>query len=108
VNPLDAVRSIKRPSLKRPSIEWRIPSPWLIGAVLVVAVWIGWAIYVAADRGVNAGLGVLVAWPALLLLAAIVATPFVAIAYLVRYLRNRPDDGGPEGDENITGETFPL
>jgi hypothetical protein len=113
VNPLDAVKSIKRPSLKRPSFKrpslkrpsikrpsikrpslsvpsLSIPSPWLVGAVLLVLTWIGWAIYTATDRGADAGLGVLVAWPTLLLMAGLVAAPFAAIAYfVVRLVRDR-------------------
>jgi hypothetical protein len=126
VNPLDAVKSIKRPSLKRPSFikrpsfkrpsvnlpSFSIPSPWLVGAVLLVAVWIGWAIYTAADRGFNAGLGVLVAWPTLLLLAAIAIAPLAGIAYvivrLVRRQRLATESGPDDDDESITSRTFPL
>jgi hypothetical protein len=114
VNPLDAVKSIKRPSVSMPSLpSFSIPSPWLVGVVLLVVAWIGWAIYTAADRGFNAGLGVLVAWPTLLLLAAIAIAPLAGIAYIiVRLVRRQriateagPDDGD---DENITSSTFPL
>jgi hypothetical protein len=108
--------SLKRPSIKRPSLS--IPSPWLVGAVLLVVAWIAWAIYTASDRGADAGLGVLVAWPTLLLMAALVAAPFAAIAYLivrlVRHQRLATAEGGADGggdgdeDENITGRTFPL
>jgi hypothetical protein len=138
VNPLEAVKSIKRPSLKRPSFIKRpsikrpslsmpsrpslpslsIPSPWLVGGVLLVVAWIAWAIYTASDRGADAGLGVLVAWPTLLLMAALVAAPFAGIAYLVvrlvRHQRLATAEGEPDGggdgdkDENITGRTFPL
>jgi hypothetical protein len=120
VNPIEAVKSIKRPSLKRPTFQrpslsmpsLSIPSPWLVGAVLLVVVWIGWAIYTASDRGANAGIGVVVAWPTLLLLAAIAIAPLAGIAYIVvRHVRRQrlatetdPDDDG----ENITSRTFPL
>jgi hypothetical protein len=127
VNPLEAVKSIKRPSLKRPSLKrpsikrpsiklpsfrrpslsvpsLSIPSPWLVGAVLLVLTWIAWAIYTATDRGADAGLGVLVAWPTLLLMAALVAAPFAAIAYfvmrLVRSQRLAAAGAGTDGDDD--------
>jgi hypothetical protein len=141
VNPLEAVKSIKRPSLKRPSFKrpslkrpsftrpsfkrpslsmpsLSIPSPWLVGALLLVHAWIGWAIYTATDRGADAGLGVLVAWPTLLLMAALVAAPFAAIAYFVtRLVRNQrlaatgtgtDGDEDSDEDENVTTSTSPL
>jgi membrane protein implicated in regulation of membrane protease activity len=73
---------------------------WLVGALLLVVLWIGWAIYVAADRGGNQALGVLVAWPALLLMAAIVTAPLAALAYWIfRSVREKDeDDGSEDGD----------
>lgn len=93
-----------------------LPSPWLVGAVLLVALWIGWAIFSATDRGADAGLGVLVAWPTLLLMAALVAAPLAAIVFMVaRLVRQQRDaamaeaaEGGEGGAENITDRTFPL
>jgi hypothetical protein len=94
-----------------------IPSPWLVGAILLVLAWIGWAIYSATDRGADAGVGVLVAWPTLLLMAALVAAPFAAIAYfIVRLVRDRrlaatgaETDGGGDSDEdeNLTTRASP-
>jgi hypothetical protein len=134
VNPLDAVKSIKRPSLKRPSFKrpalkrpsitrpslsmpsLSVPSPWLVGAVLLVLAWIGWAIYSATDRGADAGVGVLVAWPTLVLMAALVAAPFAAIAYfIVRLVRDRrlaaaggsDGDGDSDEEENVSAGTSP-
>jgi hypothetical protein len=130
VNPLEAVRSIKHPSLKRPSLKrpsiklpsikrpsfrrpslsvpsLSIPSPWLVGAVLLVLTWIAWAIYTATDRGADAGLGVLVAWPTLLLMAALVAAPFAAIAYFIaRLVRSRQlaaAGAETDGDDDADG-----
>jgi hypothetical protein len=116
VKPIEAIKSWKRPSLKRPSLSMpsvSIPSPWLVGAVLLAALWIGWAIYTASDRGADAGLGVLVAWPTLVLMAAIVVLPLAGIAYLVTRLvrdQRRPAiaDGDDDSDENVTNRTFPL
>lgn len=61
------------------------------GAILACA-WIGWTIYVAAENGTMAGLGVLISWPAVLMALAIVASPFVATAVLIR--RRRGGEGG--------------
>jgi len=62
--------------------------PWLAvavaaGALLLVA-WIAWAIYVAFDRGAREGLGVLIAWPALVAALLVVCVPFVAVYLIVR------------------------
>jgi outer membrane biosynthesis protein TonB len=58
----------------------------IMGALLLVA-WIAWAIYVTDDNGANAGLGVVVGWPALLAALAVIASPFVGLYLLVRLLR---------------------
>ena len=56
-------------------------NPWLAVAiavgVLVCAAWIVWAILVTSDNGARAGLGVLVAWPALLLGLALISLPLI-------------------------------
>jgi hypothetical protein len=65
-------------------------NPWLAvgiaAAALLAAAWLGWAIYVASDRGVNEGLGVLIAVPALLIGLAIVSLPFIGGYLLVKRL----------------------
>jgi hypothetical protein len=60
------------------------------GAVLVLA-WIGWAIYVTSDRGARAGLGVVIAWPAMLAALALISLPFIGGYLLIRWLS--PSDG---------------
>jgi hypothetical protein len=66
--------------------------PWLAVAVaaggLLLVAWIAWAIYVAVDRGAREGLGVLIAWPALVAACLLVCLPFAAI-YLI--VRRQPD-----------------
>jgi hypothetical protein len=67
----------------------------IMGALLLIA-WIAWAIYVTNDNGANAGLGVVVGWPALLAALAVVASPFVGLYLLLRYLRAGDEAGeGP-------------
>jgi hypothetical protein len=56
----------------------------IVGGALLVAAWLGWAIYVASDRSLNEGIGVLIAWPALVLAALLVCLPLVVIYLLIR------------------------
>lgn len=59
-------------------------SPVWLGAIgVVLAAWIAWIAYSAADHGIDAGVGVFVAWPTLLVMAAIVTAPFALIAVLL-------------------------
>jgi hypothetical protein len=60
------------------------------GAVLLLA-WIGWAIYVTSDHGATAGLGVVIAWPAMLAALALISLPFIG-GYLL--IRRRSDGDG--------------
>ncbi len=64
-----------------------------VGALLVVA-WIGWAIYVTSDHGARAGLGVVIAWPAMLAALAIISLPFIGGYLLIRRLTPSEGDGG--------------
>jgi hypothetical protein len=77
--------------------------PWMAAALavalLLVAAWISWAVYVASDRGLNEGIGVLIAWPALLAAAVVVCLPFIGI-----YLLIRPREVAAEGQASPTKE----
>jgi hypothetical protein len=55
------------------------------GVVLLLA-WIGWAIYVTSSNGATAGLGVVIAWPAMLAALALISLPFIGGYLLVRRL----------------------
>ena len=78
-------------------------NPWLAvgiaAAALLVAAWLGWAIYVASDRGTNEGLGVLITWPAIALAVALVSLPFIGGYLLVKRLSS-----GDEGTAETTAE----
>ena len=63
----------------------------IIGAILFV-LWIAWTVYVWTENGTAAGLGVLISWPAVLAVLALVAAPFVGAVVLVRRLAA---NGGP-------------
>jgi hypothetical protein len=89
----------------------RVAIAWAVAALLLVA-WIAWAVYVAAENGANAGLGVLLSWPAVFAALALVAAPFVAAVMLVQRLRNgdRPSLAGePDGSDSdaVTSGTYP-
>jgi hypothetical protein len=65
-------------------------NPWLVvaiaaGAILILA-WIGWAIYVTSEHGAGAGLGVVIAWPAILAGLALVSLPFIGGYLLIKRL----------------------
>ena len=63
----------------------------IAAGILLVAAWLAWAIHVASEKGFNEALGVLIAWPALLIAAALILCPLVAI-----FLAIRPREAEPE------------
>jgi type VI protein secretion system component VasK len=78
-------------------------NPWLavgiaVAALLVIA-WLAWAIYVASDRGVNEGLGVLVAWPAMVAALALISLPFIGIYLLVKRTATADEGNGEDEEE---------
>ncbi|MGH2955859.1 MAG: hypothetical protein ACRDL6_02555 [Solirubrobacterales bacterium] len=60
----------------------------IAAAILLGIAWIAWAIYVTANNGAAAGLGVLLSWPVLLGALALIAAPFVLTAMLVQRHRD--------------------
>jgi hypothetical protein len=60
------------------------------GAILLLA-WIGWAVYVTSSDGATAGLGVVIAWPAMLAALALISLPFIGGYLLIRRLT--PSEG---------------
>jgi hypothetical protein len=83
-------------------------NPWLavgiVAAALLVVAWLGWSVYVASDRGVNEGLGVLIAVPALLLALAIVSLPFIGIYLLVKGLSSDGEETAEPTEEKAAAE----
>ena len=65
-------------------------NPWLVVAIaagaIVFLAWLGWAIYVTSKNGAGAGLGVVIAWPAMLAALTLISMPFVGGYLLVRRL----------------------
>jgi hypothetical protein len=72
-------------------------SPWLlvaiVGGAIVILAWIGWAIYVTSDNGARAGLGVVIAWPAMLAALALISLPFIGFYLLLRHLSGSEQNG---------------
>ena len=63
-------------------------NPWLIAGLvvgfLVVCAWIAWAIHVGNEHGGRAALGVLIVWPAVVALLAVIAVPFIWAFRVIR------------------------
>ena len=78
-------------------------NPWLVigtvvGLLLVIA-WLVWAIHVWADHGARQGIGVLIAWPAILAVLALISIPFIWAFRVIR-ASGRSEDSGPEAAPN--------
>jgi hypothetical protein len=58
----------------------------VVGRALLLIAWIAWAIHVTSDKGATAGLGVVIAWPALLAALALISLPFIGAFLAVRRL----------------------
>jgi uncharacterized BrkB/YihY/UPF0761 family membrane protein len=77
----------------------------IVAAALLAIAWIGWAIYVTSKNGSRAGLGVLVAVPALLAVLALVAGIFFGGYRLIRWLNgDSENDDQPSSEAEGTGE----
>jgi len=84
VGALDQLRG-EEGILERARSNPRIVVAIAAGVVLLLA-WIGWAIYVTSSNGASAGLGVVVAWPAMLAALALISLPFIGGYLLIRRL----------------------
>jgi hypothetical protein len=83
-------------------------NPWLAAAiaagVLLFASWIAWVIHVMSDNGARAGLGVLLAWPALLVALALISLPFI---WAFRLIRGARADGGSMAGSDDSQDSEP-
>ena len=92
----------------------------VVGRALLLIAWIAWAIYVTSDKGATAGLGVVIAWPALLAALALISLPFIGAFLAVRRLSAEessassapsapeadPSAEEPSGEEDPSAEDF--
>lgn len=80
-------------------------------AGLLVAAWIGWTVYVWIENGAAAGIGVLISWPAVLAVLALLTSPLWAPRLVARERRkaagepaavagSEAEDAGPAADED--------
>jgi ABC-type sulfate transport system permease subunit len=80
-------------------------NPWLgvaiVAGVLLVIAWIAWAIHVWSDNGARSGIGVLIAWPALVIAAIVVALPLVG---LFLWIRRSIGDSAADGSETESAD----
>jgi hypothetical protein len=56
----------------------------IVAGALLVCAWLGWAIHVTSEHGARQGLGVLIVWPAIAAVVALIAVPF---AWAFRVIR---------------------
>jgi hypothetical protein len=86
-------------------------NPWALVAVaagtILLLAWIGWAIYVTSDRGAREGLGVVIAWPAMLAVLALISLPFIGGYLLIRRLSVSEDDGATDTTESESADADP-
>ena len=84
-------------------------NPWLIAGIvigfLLVCAWIAWAIHVSSEQGTREALGVLIVWPAIVVVLAVISIPFIWGFRVIR-ASARSDEGEPDAkpDSADTGE----
>lgn len=86
-------------------------NPWLavgiVIGVLLVCAWIGWAIHVWSDHGSRQGIGVLIVWPAVVAVLAVISIPFIWALRVIRAGARSGDeaDAEPESADAEAPET---
>jgi type VI protein secretion system component VasK len=74
-------------------------NPWLaVGLVLVVLLvcaWIAWAVHVWSEHSARQGIGVLVVWPAIVAVLALISLPFI---WAFRVIRASARSDEPEAE----------
>jgi type VI protein secretion system component VasK len=79
----------------------------IVIGVLIVCAWIGWAIHVWSDHGSRQGIGVLVVWPAIVAVLAVISIPFIWAFRVIRAGARSDDerDAEPESADAEATET---
>jgi hypothetical protein len=101
VGALDQLRGADGGIVQRARSNPRLIVAIAAGVILLLA-WIGWAIYVTSENGAGAGLGVVIAWPAMLAALALISLPFIGGYLLIRRLSE--DSGSTATAEVDTSE----
>ena len=74
--------------------------------VLLVCAWITWAITVWSEHGARQGIGVLIVWPAIVAVLALISIPFIWAFRVVRTsAREEEADAEPESGDAEATET---
>jgi type VI protein secretion system component VasK len=83
-------------------------NPWLAvgvtAGVLLVCAWIAWAIHVGSDHGTRQALGVLIVWPAILAVLAIISIPFIWAFRVIRASAGSDEDESNSEPESAEAE----
>ena len=89
-----------------------IGNPWIAVAivigVLLICAWIGWAIHVSSEHGGREALGVLIVWPAIVAVLAVIAILFVWAFPVIRAsagTRDQEPEAEPESADAEVTET---
>jgi type VI protein secretion system component VasK len=85
-------------------------NPWLavglVLAVLLVCAWIAWAVNVWSEHGARQGIGVLIVWPAIVAVLALVSIPFIWAFRVIRASAGEKEaDPEPESVDAEATET---
>jgi hypothetical protein len=104
VGAADRLRSWGRGALRNP---WLIAG--LVVGFLLVCAWIAWAIHVGSEHGGGAALGVLIVWPAIVVVLAVIAIPFIWAFRVIRAGTGSGEgDSGPKpGSDDADEQTRP-
>jgi hypothetical protein len=94
-------------------------NPWLAAGivigVLLICAWIAWTVHVWSDNGARQGLGVLIVWPAIVAVLAVISIPFVWAFRVIRAsaggeqtaepaAASAEDEGDPDDDQGSEPE----
>jgi uncharacterized membrane protein len=83
-------------------------NPWLLVGVvlgvLLVCAWIAWTVHVWSDNGARQGLGVLIVWPAIVAVLAVIAIPFIWAFRVIRASARSDEQETEAGSGSADGE----
>jgi hypothetical protein len=80
----------------------------IVIGVLLICAWIAWTVHVWSDHGARQGLGVLVVWPAIVVVLAVISIPFIWAFRVIRASAGSGDedpDAEPESADAEATET---
>jgi uncharacterized membrane protein len=84
-------------------------NPWLavgiVAAVLLICAWIAWAINVTNEQGARQGLGVLIVWPAVVAVLALISIPFVWAFRVIRTSARSGEQGPREAEKRDSADS---